>query len=75
MSDTTVDEFIQDFYNSAHSSDWDSDHAKAQLRTLIEQQKLEARIDEVEKAVSNFRWGQGTDDLTDRLAELKQKGK
>jgi len=49
--------------------------SKAQLRTLIEQQKLEARIDEVEKAVSNFRWGQGTDDLTDRLAELKQKGK
>ena len=48
---------------------------KPSLEALIEQQKLEARIDEVEKAVSNFRWGQGTDDLTDRLAELKQKGK
>jgi hypothetical protein len=49
--------------------------AKQAILALIEQQKLEARIDEVEKAVSNFRWGQGTDDLTDRLAELKQKGK
>lgn len=30
-----IDEVIQDIYNSAHSSDWDSDTAKQQLYDLI----------------------------------------
>ena len=44
---------------------------KKAILTLIEDEVTKARIDEVEKAVSNFRWGVGTDGLTDRLAELQ----
>ena len=41
------------------------------LNNLIAHKINEARIDELEKLKSSFKWGNGTDDIDERLAQLK----
>lgn len=47
------------------------DKATKAIKALIANQVREARIDELELAVKNFKWGDGTDYLTDRIEALK----
>ncbi len=39
----------------------------------IQQELLKARISELELQVNSFKWGAGTDKLTDRIADLQAK--
>jgi len=42
-------------------------------REAIQQELLKARISELELQVNSFKWGAGTDKLTDRIADLQAK--
>jgi hypothetical protein len=42
------------------------------LLAHIEARITDARVDELERMVETFEWGNGTDNLTDRIKELKE---
>lgn len=45
----------------------------AEIKKAIQQELLKARISELELQVNSFKWGAGTDKLTDRIADLQAK--
>lgn len=57
-------------YNKEHDRRF-RDAIVEYITKLIANQVREARIDELELAVKNFKWGDGTDYLTDRIEALK----
>ena len=75
-----LDEILKEVYDNGADSvlvSWKSNsgtkNAKQAILNLIDTKVNEARIDELENLKNNFKWGNGTDDIDDRLATLKAK--
>lgn len=68
LDDKYVDEDIKRMNATIRAN---KDRLIKPIKALIANQVREARIDELELAVKNFKWGDGTDYLTDRIEALK----